>query len=188
MIGGVKTDLDARTSVPGLWAAGEVSSSGLHGANRLGSNSLLEGLVFGRRAGKGALELALDQPDQYVALPLVNDVPVSSESAATEAGEDSELNLVDLLNSLGSEMGRNVSIQRDRAGLQEAERHVEFWNRYVAQREFNALPGWELQNMLSVARLMIAAAQVREESRGVHSRRDFPQTDPLQADHIELSA
>ena len=67
MIGGVKTDLQAQTSVPNLWAAGEVTSTGLHGSNRLASNSLLEGLIFGAAAGRGASQAALNQPDQYSA-------------------------------------------------------------------------------------------------------------------------
>src|SRR5205823_2215479 len=63
MVGGATIDAEGRTTVPGLWAAGEVTSSGLHGANRLASNSLLEGLVFGRSAGRGASALAINQPD-----------------------------------------------------------------------------------------------------------------------------
>ena len=72
MIGGVTVDLDGRTTVPGLWAAGEVTSSGLHGANRLASNSLLEGLVFGKRAGLGASAAAAQVPDTFEVLPLEN--------------------------------------------------------------------------------------------------------------------
>lgn len=181
MIGGVTIDASARTTLPGLWAAGEVTSSGLHGANRLASNSLLEGLVFGARAGRGALSVAREQPDTYALPPLVADWPDPELS-------DDELNLVDLANSLGSEMWRNVGIERDAEGLEEAARHVEFWDRYVSQREFQQPAGWELQNMLLVSRLMIVAAQARKESRGVHYRRDFPETDPEFAKHICLVA
>src|SRR5205814_5219546 len=74
MIGGATVDHDGRTTLPGLWAAGEVTSSGLHGANRLASNSLLEGLVFGKRAGAGASQAALDEPDSYRVIPLQNAV------------------------------------------------------------------------------------------------------------------
>jgi L-aspartate oxidase len=181
MVGGISIDRQGRTSVPGLWAAGEVTSSGLHGANRLASNSLLEGLVFGVHAGRGAVNEALKQPDSFAVPDVVN-------AAQQQTPSGDELNLVDLANSLGSEMWRNVGIERDRAGLEEAQRHVEFWNRYVSAREFPSPQGWELQNMLLVSRLMIAAALAREESRGVHFRRDFPETDPKQAEHIPLVA
>ena len=86
-----------------------------------------------------------------------------------------ELNLVDLRNSLASLMGRYVGIRRDAEGLAVAAEQVEFWDRYVSQREFNTVQGWELQNMLLVAKLMIKSAMARTESRGVHFRSDFPQ-------------
>ncbi len=181
MIGGVTVDPRGRTSVPCLWAAGEVTSTGLHGANRLASNSLLEGLVYGMRAGRAVGEIALAQPDTYSAVPLVSDWPPPEHA-------DDELNVVDLRNALGSEMGRNVGIQRDQQGLETAQKQVEFWNRYVSPREFSSIPGWELQNMLLVSKLMIAAALERRESRGTHLRTDFPQLDSAQARHIEIVA
>ena len=169
MVGGLTIDLDGRTTLPGLWAAGEVTSSGLHGANRLASNSLLEGLFYGIRAGRGASEAALAIPDSFTALPLVSDWPRSAK-------DEEPLNLTDLQNSLGSVMWRNVGIRRDEEGLKEALEQVDFWDRYVSQREFSTTAGWELQNMLLVARLMIESALTRRESRGVHYRSDFPQT------------
>ena len=181
MIGGAVVDADGRTSVPRLWAAGEVTSSGLHGANRLASNSLLEGLVFGRSSGQGAAREAATLTDTFSALPLSSDWPRSP-------GDDDELNLVDLRNSLGAEMWRDVGIRRVQSGLESAERQVEFWSRYVAAREFADPHGWELQNMLLVARLMIAGALARRESRGTHFRLDYPETDLAQAGHIEISA
>lgn len=181
MIGGLTIDVDGRTTVPGLWAAGEVSSSGLHGANRLASNSLLEGLVYGLRCGRGASELALAQPDSFSAIPLraewVHDVK-----------DDHDLNLTDLTNSLQSLMGRHVGITRNAAGLKDATTQIDFWDRYVSTREFSQLKGWELQNLLLVSRLMAASATARTESRGVHFRDDFPKTDPQQAQHISISA
>lgn len=179
MVGGATVDARGRTTVPGLWAAGEVTSSGLHGANRLASNSLLEGLVFGRRAGQGAAALAVSQPDHYAALPLVSDWPRGDH-------DDDELNLLDLRNSLGSEMWRDVGIQRDKEGLESAQKQVEFWNRYVIRKEFSDPHGWELQNMLLISKLMIAAALARKESRGTHFRRDFPASDAAQAEHIRI--
>lgn len=180
MIGGVTIDAEGHTTLPGLWGAGEVTSSGLHGANRLGSNSLLEGLVFGLRAGTGASREARACPDDFTALPVAADW--------TEHHADEDLNLTDIGNSLTSLMWRNVGIRRDAVGLAEAARQVSFWDRYVSNREFSRPKGWELQNMLLLARLMILAADARRESRGVHYRSDFPETNPAQARHIAIRA
>ena len=180
MIGGLTIDADGRTTLPGLWAAGEVSSSGLHGANRLASNSLVEGLVYGRRTGVGASHLAAAQPDTFTAIPLKSDWP--------ERPQDDGLDLEDLRNSLTSLMARYVGIERDAAGLKSAAEQVNFWDRYVSDREFSAPRGWELQNMLLVAKLMIASAAARKESRGVHFRSDFPESDPQQNQHISVNA
>jgi L-aspartate oxidase len=178
MIGGVKTDLQARTSVPHLWAAGEVTSTGLHGSNRLASNSLLEGMIFGSAAGKGASTAALSMPDQYSASLL--------PEWETEKRSDEDLNSKDLRNSLASLMWRDVGITRSADSLQNAQDKVDFWSRYVVDREFKALPGWELQNMLLVSQLMITSAIERRESRGVHYRSDFPETDPAFQKHISV--
>src|SRR4051794_35099117 len=169
MCGGVTTDIHGRTTLPGLWAAGEVTSSGLHGANRLASNSLLEGLVFGALCGRGAAEAARAGPRQLAALPL------RSEIARESAGD--RLDVADLTNALRALMVRKMGIVRDRGRLVEAQRDVGFWCRYALGREFDGKPGWELQNLLTVARLMIDAALRRDESRGTHFRSDFPARD-----------
>jgi L-aspartate oxidase len=168
MVGGVTVDGDGRTTVPGLWAAGEVTSSGLHGANRLASNSLLEGLVYGASCGRLAAEVARKLPDTLTALPVSYKVPPAG---------DGPLDVADLTSSLRSLMVRKLGIVRDRAGMLEAKRNVSFWNRYVLAREFDNRAGWELQNLLTVARLMIESALTREESRGTHFRSDFPAPD-----------
>src|SRR5262249_17332979 len=154
----------------GLWAAGEVTSSGLHGANRLASNSLLEGLVYGARAADDiATELA---PSALYPL----EVPPISGEAAPDRREP--LDLADIRNSLRSLMWRSVGITRESRGLIEAADQVDFWCGYCLGQVFDDPAGWTLQNMLVVARLMIASALAREESRGVHTRSDFPHTDP----------
>ncbi len=168
MIGGATVDMAGRTTVPGLWAAGEVTSSGLHGANRLASNSLLEGLVYGAHAGEGASRQALDMSDDFRALPLGN-------NRLEESGES--LDLADIRNSLKSLMWRAAGVQRDGEHLSEAAEDIEHWRRYVSMRQFNEPRGWELQNMLLVAELMIRAARERQETRGVHVRTDFPKAD-----------
>ena len=168
MIGGVTVDRLGRSTLPGLWAAGEVTSSGLHGANRLASNSLLEGLVYGTLCGQGAAEAARRIADRWTALPLANRL---------EADSSEGLDIADITNSLRSLMVRNMGVIRDRAGLDEAARDVAFWCRYALAREFSTRAGWELQNLLTIARLMIHAALERAESRGVHFRSDCPERD-----------
>ena len=107
-------------------------------------------------------------PDAFVVPPLKN------EREPDNAGP---LDVADLTSSLRSLMVRNMGIVRDRGGLLEAERAVSFWCRYVLAHEFDAPPGWELQNLLVLARLMIDAALRRDESRGTHFRSDFPTRD-----------
>jgi L-aspartate oxidase len=168
MIGGVTVDAQGQTSLSGLWAAGEVSSSGLHGANRLASNSLLEGLVYGAHAGAAAARAALETPGDYRVWPLEN--PVVAPPAEP-------LDLADIRNSLKAVMWRACGVRRSGAALAEALDSVDQWRRYVLARQFDSADGWELQNMLVLARVMIEAALLREESRGVHLRTDYPLLD-----------
>jgi L-aspartate oxidase len=168
MIGGVTVDQAGRTTVPALWAAGEVSSSGLHGANRLASNSLLEGLVYGAHAGVAASKAALAMDDNYCVEPLEN---------AVVAPPAEPLDLADIRNSLKAVMWRSCGVRRSGEGLAEALEAVDGWRRYVLARQFDDAEGWELQNMLTLARVAIEAALLREESRGVHLRTDHPQLD-----------
>ena len=179
MVGGVTIDDDGRTTLPGLWAAGEVTSSGLHGANRLASNSLLEGLVHGARAAEDIASLLAGSGPHRLEVPPIAFEPGPETNRAF-------LDLVDIRDSLRALMWRSVGITRDARGLNEAADQVDFWCRYALNHVFDGPSGWTSQNMLTVARLMIATALVREESRGVHTRRDFPQTDPAWARHIDL--
>lgn len=168
MIGGVTVDPDGRTTLPGLWAAGEVTSSGLHGANRLASNSLLEGLVYGAHAGAGAAAAALGESDSYRAIPL--------ENPAVEPPSE-PLDLVDIGNSLKSLMWRAAGVRRNGRQLADASQTIRRWCRYALARQLMDPAGWELQNMLTIASLMVDAALERTESRGVHLRTDFPLSD-----------
>ncbi|MEO2047083.1 MAG: L-aspartate oxidase [Pirellulales bacterium] len=165
IVGGVTIDPQGQTTLPGLWAAGEATSSGLHGANRLASNSLLEGLVYGAHAGAGASAAALSQPDSYQAIPL--------ENKPTSPHEE-RLDLLDVRNSLRSLMWRQVGVRRSGEQLHLASTTVDTWCRYALDRQFTDPTGWELQNMLTIAQVVIGAALEREESRGVHFRHDFP--------------
>jgi len=181
MIGGVAVDALGHTSVPGLLAAGEVTSSGLHGANRLASNSLLEGLVYGARAGQAASDeiLAGSSAEEFR-------VPMISASKSGDAGGEGNgsLDLADIRNSLRSLMWRQVGVERTGESLAEALDTVEGWCRYVLPRQFADPQGWQLQNMLEVARLMIRAAIRRCETRGVHFRSDHPQASDAWRVHI----
>jgi L-aspartate oxidase len=163
-VGGVGADVDGITSLPGLYACGEAAATGLHGANRLASNSLLEGLVLGARAGEAAGRRAASRSDRRPAA-------VRFESPGpSAAGIDTD----DVRAALRSLMGRRAGPERDGTGLADAGWAIDGWARYVLGREFRDPRGWELQNMLLLSRLLVAAAGLREESRGTHERTDFP--------------
>ena len=172
MIGGVTVDLRGATTLPGLWAAGEATSSGLHGANRLASNSLLEGLVYGAHAGEAASRAALETLGKGLR-------PWPVESPAGAASRES-LDWGDIRNSLTSLMWREVGVRREAASLEDAAQTIDRWQRYVLNQAVADRRGWELQNMLTVARLITEAALRRTESRGVHYRVDFPESDDRQ--------
>jgi L-aspartate oxidase len=175
MIGGVDADLVGRSSLKGLYAVGEAGCSGLHGANRLGSNSLLEGLGFGARAGSDAGRAAKEDEVQF---------PKALEHRLPESTK-TELDLTDVKSSLRSIMWRNVGVERNGDRLQETREIIAFWSRYVMDKIFDpralgpagATAGWELQNMLTVCSLIASAAYTRTESRGAHYRVDYPARD-----------
>jgi len=164
MIGGVRTDEAGRTNVPGLYACGEVACTGLHGANRLASNSLLEGLVFGALAGETCREMLIDAG--LTPIRIVSDIRPSDRS---------ELDLADVRSSLRSVMWRHVGIAREGLRLEEVREMFEFWARYTMDKIFDDRAGWEVQNLLTIGALMTRAAHWRAESRGTHFRADYPQ-------------
>jgi L-aspartate oxidase len=174
MIGGVDCDLLGKTTLPGLYAVGEAGCSGLHGANRLASNSLVEGLAFGARTGTDAAQWAMSHEVKF---------PHHLEHKI-ERSTKTELDLTDVKSSLRSIMWRNCAIERTGDRLSETREIIAFWSRYVMDKTFTAaqtgdeaIPGWELQNMLTACFLITTAAYTRTESRGAHYRLDYPDRD-----------
>ena len=179
MIGGVRTDINTKTSIKNLYACGEAAATGLHGANRLGSNSLLEGLVFGQIAGRKAAT------NIGAAASNIKHPPIKYQVEHSDRGG---LNTTDVRNSLRALMWRNLAISRSLKPLLQAQETIQFWQRYVMDKIFNLPAGWECQNMLSVSLLMARVAEQRTESRGVHYRSDFPDTnDENFKKHIEIT-
>lgn len=161
LMGGVRTDVDGRTSLPRLYAAGEVACTGVHGANRLASNSLLEGLVFGARAASAMREAT--------AIPAGKSQSKWGPSAATS--ED----VAGLQRGLQRRMWQDAGLLRDTAGLTTMRQELEKLRLSpVADRA-----SLELANLHAVAGLIVLSALAREESRGAHYRNDFPNRDDL---------
>jgi len=158
-MGGIRTDLDGRSSVPGLLAAGECARTGVHGANRLASNSLLEGLVFGARAGRAALLGGADAPAWRAdAVDEDGNAPAPHTAPAT-------------LDDIRHAMADGVGIERDGLGLSSALRTLE-----TARSDPRTGPAAHAAARLGA--LVARAALRREESRGAHRRTDFPDRDP----------
>ncbi|MCC5898302.1 MAG: L-aspartate oxidase [Phormidium sp. BM_Day4_Bin.17] len=183
-MGGIATDLQGRTSIPGLYAVGETASTGVHGANRLASNSLLECLVFGAQLA----ELELLSPASGTATPHVKTLPLEI-SLASETLEEIRHDLPRLL-------WKSAGICREAASLQEAIAQVQQWKQLEAEfplaqqmQHLRPMQGYclssgaatwllewgELRNLLEVAELILKSAAFRCESRGGHYRSDFPQ-------------
>jgi L-aspartate oxidase len=171
LMGGVETDLDGRTSVPGLFAAGEVACTRVHGANRLASNSLLEGLVFGARAG-GAMTNASARGD--LPPPIIRDVSSSDSTRPNRILNEPEIREL---------MWKSVGLFRDRKGLLDAVNQLQEQEAaledVLARDSLLNHEGWRKANMITVATLIAKAALRREESRGGHFRTDFPAHDDL---------
>ena len=177
MCGGVTTDLHGRSTLPGLWAIGECACTGLHGANRLASNSLLEGLVFGHRA---AVKLATQRAELDAApWPTVPEWQTGSAAPSDEAVVVSH-NWAELRQT----MWNYVGIVRSDTRLRRAARRIallqeeirEYYWRYLVTRDM-----LELRNIATVAELIVSCAAVRHESRGLHATLDYPATDPALA-------
>jgi L-aspartate oxidase len=173
VMGGVQTDLDGRTSVEGLFAAGEVACTGVHGANRLASNSLLEGLVFGARAGRAMRSGTRSWPS-FAA----DDARVQEGGRASTA-----IRAVATAADVQEIMWSNVGLFRDAAGLTAALAALgPAWVRLehrVRSGEPLTPDQWRTANLLTTGRLIARAALRRQESRGGHYRQDFPERDDI---------
>jgi L-aspartate oxidase len=168
IMGGVATDLWGATTIPGLFAAGETACTGVHGANRLASNSLLEGLVFGERAGLGAARYASkqDRPGQPP-----KRVRSAVERLPTDVFTASDVDYV--RTSLRKTMWENVGIIRNRKGLTTAIKKLREWDRIVKHPPLDRSV-LELKNMITLSLLIARSALLREGSVGAHYRSDYP--------------
>jgi aspartate oxidase len=156
-MGGIQTDLQGRTTKPGLWAVGEVARTGVHGANRLASNSLLEGLVFADRAGRALADtLRTTTPSELA----------PEAAGGRDSGADANCEMI--REEMRNLMTANVGLQRSESSLLLAERELERLTRATP------LPAWRTHNQLLVAGLITKAARRRRESRGGHRRTDYP--------------
>ncbi len=165
LMGGVRTDIHGRTSLPGLYAAGEVACTGVHGANRLASNSLLEGLVFGARAAEAMAAEKI--PSRFGSLP--------SFGLIGSKALPPRINIDQLRTALQNAMWLGAGLLRDRQGLRELREQLRLTEGDNPQENDRAMV--ELWNLQSVAKLIVRSALARTESRGAHFRSDFPQRD-----------
>ena len=195
-MGGIKTDTDGRTEIDGLYAAGEVACVSVHGGNRLGANSLLDTLIFGRRSGAHAAAYA-----ETISTPATSHASLADEEAKLREVIGRERNgrrVSEIKAELGATMDSKVAVFRDQAGLEEALAKVKDLKeeaKSVAIDDkgtvFNqdALGALELGYMLDNAECIVAAAIERKESRGAQFRTDFPErNDEEWLKHITVTA
>jgi len=162
-MGGVRTDLDGRTTVSGLFAAGEVATTGLHGANRLPSNALLEALVYGARAGKAMRQMQKTQP------------AAAAEPRAAYSNGPVDAGAEETIAQIQDLTWKELSVVRTRAGMQKAIKTLEELAPRIAHP--NTRRGHEAANLHLAATLVARSALAREESRGSHYRMEYPDHD-----------
>ena len=181
VMGGIKTGIDGATSIKGLYAAGEVACTGVHGANRLASNSLLEGLVFGARAGRSAADygrrLSVSSPE---AEDSIKRKGMASESSFYEM---SNFELEEIRHSLRRLLWEKVGIIRCEESLDEARGNLEEWS-FILDKTFRTRRELELKNMLEVSKVITESALLRKGSVGAHYRSDYPVKDQGWERHI----
>ena len=195
IMGGVKTDFNGATPLPGLYAAGEVACVSVHGGNRLGANSLLDTLIFGRRSGEHAAERALGMK-----MPTVSDQQMEGDRAMIAEilqRPKTGRRVSEIKQELGETMNRYAAVYRDEAGLQSAHEIVrrlkeEAKTAYVDDKGavFNqdVLGAIELDYMLDCSEAIVVASLERKESRGAQFRTDFPERNDAEwLKHIDVS-
>jgi L-aspartate oxidase len=173
MIGGVKTDHWGGTSITGLFASGETACPGVHGANRLASNSLLDAIVFSRRI------VDRTAGSEYSLAPTAEGELLGVKLAERQVPESFPAPSLSALQEL---LWDKVGIMRDGEGLREASTVLAAWDKMLAPPTDR--PSHELCNLILTGRLMAEAALLREESRGAHFRNDFRRTLPLWQRHL----
>lgn len=188
-MGGIATDLDGRTSVPGLYAVGEVARTGVHGANRLASNSLLEGAVFAARAVAAIDSASVTGTPVAEPLPGATRIELAAPEAEPPVRDPGHAAFSRA--ALHTIMWRCAGLVRDEVGLAEAQDVLDAWARETAQPAVSATPevtqgDAEDRNLLLLARAVVASARQRHESRGAHARADFPLIDPGQASSLAV--
>ncbi len=180
LIGGVKTDINGSTNIPGLYAAGETASTGVHGANRLGGNSLLEASVFGWRAGLHAAKFARTPSSHSTA-------PTNVENCGTHTGSNRQIG--DLLAQAQAIFGLAMGIKRSEVVLAEAVNTLSSLQQEVIryQDEQWSDQYWDVANTVGLGLLSAHSALLRQESRGAHYRIDYPARDDTRwSKHILL--
>jgi L-aspartate oxidase len=179
LCGGITTDLDGRTTIPGLWAIGECAHTGLHGANRLASNSLLEGMVFAHRCATAVSQVERPHPWPQVPEWDVGEAVPSDEAVVITQNWDELRRL----------MWNYVGIVRSDKRLRRAARRIALLNEEISEyywRYFVTRDLLELRNIATVAQLIVECAAARRESRGLHFTIDYPETDPKLARDMVL--
>lgn len=195
IMGGVKTDQDGQTSIPGLYAAGEVACVSVHGGNRLGANSLLDTLIFGRRSGEHAARMALERRMPSTGYSKIKDTErMFAQILSRPAGGR---RISQIKDELGETMNRYCAVYRDEQGLRQAHqivRNLKEQSRVAAVDDkgtvFNQdlLGAIELDYMLDVAECIVVSALERKESRGAQYRTDFPERNDREwLKHIDVS-
>jgi L-aspartate oxidase len=167
-MGGIKTDEWGKTKVPGFYAVGEAACNGIHGANRLASNSLLEGLVFGRRIGRQIAENLSEIKESAGVKPKIR---------VNKEGNQKYIDVAGMVRKLQSLMIQNVGIVRNEKGLNDAITIIDEMEKEIEGAEVIHTHFMELKNMLALSGLVVKAALEREESRGAHFRSDYPAAD-----------